>query len=248
MLIFTRFLLFFVFTSVLLSCKKTRDITANEFVEASINAHGMEDFNKKVVEFVFRKHRYTQNKDLEGLIFARRKIMAPDTIDFLHSKNGFSRTFKDKLVVIPDSLSFVYRDALNSVLYFFRLPYVLIDKGAIKTLMKIEKIKGVTYQKIKVSFTEENGGVDHQDNFLYWFNKKTKTLDYLAYRYYTNNGGVRFRVAVNKRTIDGVIFQDYENYSAPKNTRLDEFPRLYSKGKLELISMIENNSIKILNP
>jgi hypothetical protein len=75
MLIFTRFLLFFVFTSVLLSCKKTRDITANEFVEASINAHGMEDFNKKVVEFVFRKHRYTQNKDLEGLIFARRKII-----------------------------------------------------------------------------------------------------------------------------------------------------------------------------
>jgi len=70
----------------------------------------------------------------------------------------------------------------------------------------------------------------------------------LAYRYHTNNGGIRFRVAINKRTIDGVIFQDYENYSGPKNTRLDELPKLYSKGELELISMIENNSIRILNP
>ena len=106
----------------------------------------------------------------------------------------------------------------------------------------------MTYQKIEVNFTDKNRGVDFQDDFLYWINKKTKTVDYLAYRYHTNNGGVSFRVAINRRTIDGVVFQDFENYGASKNTPLDELSELYKKGELKLISMIENNFIKILNP
>ncbi len=197
-------------------CEKVNNTKADEFVEASIKVHGMEDFNKK--------------------------------IDFLHSKNGFRRTFNDKPIAIPYSLAFIYKEALNSVLYFFILPYVLKDKGAIKTLKDIEKIKVVIYQKMEVNFTEKDGGVDFQDNFLYWINKKRKTLDYLAYLYHTNKGGVCFRVAISRRTMDGVVFQDYENYSVPKNTPLDELYKLYKKGELELFSMIESNSIRILKP
>lgn len=123
---FSRLLLLFILTFGFFSCEKIKNITADEFVEASIKAHGMEDSNKKNIEFVFRKYQYTQAKDSEGIIYSRRKIVAPETIDFHHSKNGFRRTFNDNPVVISDSLSFVFKVALNSVLYFYRLPYALL--------------------------------------------------------------------------------------------------------------------------
>ena len=106
---FSRFLLLFILTFGFFSCEKIKNITADEFVEASIKAHGMEDSNKKNIEFVFRKYQYTQAKDSEGIIYSRRKIGAPETIDFHHSKNGFRRTFNDNPIVISDSLSFVFK-------------------------------------------------------------------------------------------------------------------------------------------
>ena len=112
----------------------------------------------------------------------------------------------------------------------------------------IKQIKGKSYQKIGVHFTSENGGVDYQDTFRYWFDEQTKTLDYLAYEYLTDAGGIRFRVAINRRTIAGVLFQDYENYKAPKNTPLDDLPKMYEKGELVLLSRIANDSITLLKP
>ena len=112
--------------------------------------------------------------------------------------------------------------------------------------MDTKQIKGRSYQKIGVHFTSENGGIDYHDTFRYWFDKEIKTLDYLAYKYLTDAGGIRFRVAINRRTIEGVVFQDYENYKAPKNTSLDDLPKMYEKGELELLSLIVNDSITLI--
>ena len=233
---------------VFLSCENTQKYSAEAFVNASIETHGMKAFNKKSIAFRFRNYRYSQTWDSEGLIFTRQKNTTPEIFDRLHSKNGFDRIINNKKAILPDSISKMYSESLNSVLYFFRLPYTLKDVGAIKTLMNTESIMGSSYQKIGVHFTSENGGVDYQDTFRYWFEKETKTLDYLAYQFHTNVGGNRFRVAINRRIIDGIVFQDYENYRAPKNIPLDELPTLYEQGKLELLSLIEKDSIIIMKP
>ena len=230
------------------SCKKNQKLSAEDWVNASIKSHRMDDFNNKKVAFSFREFNYTQNKDAQGIIYTRSKKQSPEQIDVLHSKNGFSRTLNNEPVILSDSLASVYSESVNSVLYFFRLPFSLKDTGAIKTELKSEQIKNRLYQKIGVSFTPENGGVDYQDTFRYWIDKETKKLDYLAYQYHSDGGGIRFRAVVNRRTIGGVVFQDYENYKAPKNSSLDELTDLYKKEKLELISMIINDSIRIVKP
>lgn len=206
----------------------------------------MNEFNKKAIEFQFRNYRYSQTQDKQGLVYTRRKNTTPNILDLLHSKNGFQRTLAGEKVALSDSIALIYSESLNSVLYFFRLPLSLKDPGAIKTLMDTEQINGRTYQKVGVYFTSENGGVDHQDTFRYWFDKEIKTLDYLAYQYHTNAGGVRFRVAINRRAIEGLVFQDYENYTAPKNTPLHDLPKMYEEGKLELVSLIANDSITLI--
>jgi hypothetical protein len=194
---------------LLLACQNSKNLSAGALIEASVEAHGMNEFNKKAIEFQFRNYRYLQTQDKQGLVYTRRKNTTPDILDLLHSKNGFQRTLAGEKVALSDSIALIYSESLNSVLYFFRLPLSLKDPGAIKTLMDTEQINGKTYQKVGVHFTSENGGVDHQDTFRYWFDKEIKTLDYLAYQYHTNAGGVRFRVAINRRVIQGLVFQDY---------------------------------------
>ena len=241
-------LTFTIFLFLLLGCQNSKNLSVETFIEASIEAHGMSEFNKKSIEFQFRNYRYSQTQDKQGLIYTRRKNTTPEVLDLLHSKNGFQRTLANEKVVLADSIALVYSESVNSVLYFFRLPYSLKDTGAIKTLMDTKQIKGRSYQKIEVHFTSENGGFDYQDTFRYWFDEEIKTLDYLAYEYLTDAGGIRFRVAINRRTIEGVVFQDYENYKAPKNTSLDDLPKMYEEGKLELLSLIANDSITLINP
>ena len=231
---------------LLLACQNSKNLSAEALIEASVEAHGMNEFNKKAIEFQFRNYRYSQTQDKQGLVYTRRKNTTPNILDLLHSKNGFQRTLTGEKVALSDSIALIYSESLNSVLYFFRLPLSLKDPGAIKTLMDTEQINGRTYQKVGVYFTSENGGIDHQDTFRYWFDKEIKILDYLAYQYHTNTGGVRFRVAINRRAIEGLVFQDYENYTAPKNTPLDDLPKMYEEGKLELVSLIANDSITLI--
>jgi hypothetical protein len=93
---------------------------------------------------------------------------------------------------------------------------------------------------------EDGGGVDFEDVYHYWFDTEDYSLDYLAYSFLVNDGGIRFRKAINRRKIDGVVFQDYENYKPKINTRaLDSIGNLFNDGQLELLSLIENENIKL---
>ena len=83
--------------------------------------------------------------------------------------------------------------------------------------------------------------------FIYWINKKSYEVEYLAYSFHVNGGGVRFRKAYNERDIEGVRFVDYENYKPKDNsTKLSELENLFRQNKLELLSKIELKNVKVL--
>ena len=98
------------------------------------------------------------------------------------------------------------------------------------------KIDNQEYDKIKVWFSAEGGGKDHEDVFCYWINQKTHTLDYLAYA----NGGPRFRKATKRETVNGIVFQDYENYQIPDKTiPTSDYDKVFIAGNAKLLSKIE---------
>jgi hypothetical protein len=49
------------------------------------------------------------------------------------------------------------------------------------------------------NFGQDGGGKDFDDEFHYWINKQTHKIDYLAYNYQNDDGGVRFRICFNTR-------------------------------------------------
>ena len=119
----------------------------------------------------------------------------------------------------------------------------------IKKLIGEDEIKGKNYYEIEVTFSEEGGGTDFDDSFVYWINKETFTVDYLAYKYATNGGGVRFREAYNPRVVEGIRFVDYYNFKPDnKEVSLPELDQLFTDEKLVLLSKIETKNVKVIIP
>ena len=143
-------------------------------------------------------------------------------------------------------MAFKYIESINSVIYFALLPYKLNDAAVQKERLGKEEIKGKVYFKIGVSFKKEGGGEDYQDLFIYWFDVQDYSLDYLAYSFQVNGGGMRFRKAYNERFVQGIRFVDYVNFKPKSNqVKLETLGQLFVKNELEELSKIELDNIKV---
>lgn len=217
---------------------------AQEIVDRSIKVYGGKKYTKKDFQFDFRKKTYNYHND--GSQYQYKRSFEKDgksIVDNL-SNEGFSRSIDGELQALDDKQKRGGSNGVNSVIYFAMLPHFLNDKAVHKSYLGKTMIKGKEYHKVEVYFDEANGGDDHDDIFIYWFNANTFRLDYLAYSYEVNGGGVRFREAFNSRKIGGVIFQDYINYKGDKTINVREMDRLFIEGKLKELSRIELENIK----
>jgi hypothetical protein len=229
------------------SAKKLKQESTNSLVNDAIKAHGGMLYDGAYYQFVFRGKLYTFNNENGTTYTVKEKDSLGNQIeDALHNGN-FTRKVNDKPIELSDKDISKYSNALNSVIYFATLPHKLKDEAVQKEYVGETVIKEEDYDVIEVTFVEEGGGKDHDDIFMYWINKKSHYINYLAYSYSVNESGVRFRSAYNPRTIDGIRFQDYINWEAPLGTPLQQLPALFEKGELKELSRIETEDIQNLN-
>ncbi len=229
------------------SQKKTPKHKAQEVINQAIMAHGQHLFENATLSFLFRDKQYSARRFDTEYIYTRSfkdgsaliEDMLINSINFSRKKNGVS-------MEIENEWADKYSKSINSVLYFFQLPYLLNDPAVEKTYQGIRQINDKEYYQIKVSFQEENGGDDFNDEYLFWINVNNFEIDYFAYNYITDGGGVRFRSAINKRKVDGLLIQDYINYTPEnKKTPLPDLIKLFEKGKLMERSRIVNFEISL---
>ena len=232
------------FLLLLVACKDINDKTVEEIINKSIEVSGF-NTNEIDITFDFRAYHYEFFRKDYNFTYARTTIKDDKKIrDELSSTKGLKRFIDSVPESLTDSLAMVYSNSLNSVMYFFQLPKPLLDGAVHSELLGEIKIQEATYWTIKVSFSEEGGGEDYQDEYRYWINQDTYEIDYLAYNYNTEGGGIRFRKAINKKRVKGILFQDYQNFSpSNKFEPLDSLPQIYEDGLLSQISLIENKNI-----
>ncbi|WP_276371181.1 DUF6503 family protein [Chryseolinea sp. H1M3-3] len=242
-----KFLLYiFIVTVFMSACDED---PAQKAVDQSIAEHGGELFQNVHIEFDFRNRHYVSHRQ-EGIFTYTREF--PDSsghIKDVLTNDRFHREINGGLAKISEERAKAFTNSVNSVIYFALLPYGLNDRAVIKKYIKETEIKGKKYDLIKVTFQEDGGGKDHEDVFLYWIEKDSHTLDYFAYSYETDGGGVRFREAVNRRAVEGITFQDYINYE-PKtpDATLEDMEALYKNGQLKKLSdiILENIEVRLL--
>jgi len=231
---------------VLLSACTTQDPTGDELVNDAIKVYGA-DYTGKKVTFDFRERTYSVWKNATQYVYTR--TWQDDSLgrvrDVLRNSVHLTRIIEGDTVQVPGAWADKYTNSVNSVLYFFQIPAVLNDPGAVKEYMGKVEIKGEPYYAVQVTFKKEGGGEDYQDIFMYWIHQKNKTIDYMAYSYLTEGGGVRFREAINRRKIDGLMVQDYINYKAEKGTLLESLPEMFESNQLEELSRIINEDVTV---
>ena len=220
--------------------------TAQELVDKSIEYSGLNNIKQSKVTFDFRDKSYEAVRDHGKFILNRTFVKDSLNYKDVLSNEGFQRFINDSLVTLSDKDQNRFGSSVNSVHYFSVLPFGLNDKAVHKKVLSSVMIKGLHYYKIQVTFSEEGGGEDFDDVFIYWIRKDTFQLDYLAYKYQTNNGGIRFRELKEQCIKNGVRFVDYVNYK-PENMNINFFAidKLYEGGKLKKVSEIVLKNIEV---
>lgn len=218
-----------------------------KIVDKAINAAGGEKYNNLNAEFDFRDMHYAARRN--GGAFSYERIFK-DSLGTIHdfvTNEGFKREINGEMVMVHDTMATKYASSTNSVNYFVLLPYGLNDAAVNKKYLGETTINDQAYYKIQVTFSADGGGEDYQDVYLYWFNQKTFSMDYLAYSFAENDEtSFRFRVAYNPRVVNGVRFQDYINYK-PKNNSLsvDQAEELFKQGELIELSRINTENVVV---
>lgn len=220
-----------------------------QVIDKAIEANGAHLFATKKVAFDFRKRRYSVSRSASEYTYTRTfQDTTGQVKDILVNSSDFSRSINGNQVALTEEWKRRYGSSVNSVLYFVEILFRLNDAAVFKSYLGTTTVKGENYHVVKVTFSEEGGGEDFQDEYRYWIHESNYTLDYLAYNYETDGGGARFREAYDRQKIGGITFQNYVNYKPvpdTKETPLDDLPKFLEAGELKELSRIVNENIEV---
>ena len=243
-----KFLLLIGILIISYSCKQEeKQLTAQQIIDKTIENAGGAKYKAATIQFTFRDVKYSSQRENGNYQLTRTSTDSlGETRDIL-TNLGFERYANSTKLILPDSTATKYANSVNSVHYFVQLPFGLNDAAVNKELVGEAEIDGKRYYEVKVTFAKEGGGTDHEDEYMYWIAKEGFTVDYLAYKFYTGKGGIRFRKAYNPRMVKGIRFVDYENYKLEpwEAVDLQNVDELFKAGKLELLSKIETEAISV---
>jgi hypothetical protein len=240
-------LLLCVLALIITSCNNEPNYTAQEIIDKTIKVSGGELYKSAQITFNFRDKVYKSTRQCNKFMLERFATDSTGQIthDMLDN-DGLMRLRDGKPDKVHDTLIAKISDGINSVHYFAHLPYGLNDASVNKELVEETSLKDTEYYKIKVWFNQDGGGTDYQDVYMYWINKERFTIDYLAYTYEVNGGGIRFREAYNARTVNGLRFVDYKNYKPKtKDYSITTIDSLFKNNQLQLLSKIETEDVSV---
>ena len=250
-------ILYFLPIILLLACKadnqkesKNKELSENKIspdyiIQKAIEYSGKDKIKDNKVIFEFRDKTYISERICNQ--FKLTRIDSSKNVKDVFYKDEVKRKINGKSVQLADTTAAAIKSSINSVHYFVHLPYRLKDPAVMAKRLKDDTINNKAYYQLQVKFKEKGGGEDFQDIYHYWFDQEDFSLDYLAYKFYTNDGGMRFRAKRIEKRLDGVIFQDYNNFKpASDNIQIDQLSTAYKNNQLEKVSEIITNPISVI--
>ncbi|MCZ4408950.1 deoxyribose-phosphate aldolase [Cryomorphaceae bacterium 1068] len=228
------------------STTEGRPISRGEaIVDSAIACHGGELYENVDLSFGFRGRNYQairQNGNFEYTNTYRDSL--GNHLRRL-TNDGFTQELNNERIQLSVKDSTARAASVNSVIYFALLPGMLKTEAAKKEFVGKEEIEGNECFKVRVTFSQEGGGEDFDDVFLYWFSTDNYAMDYIAYSYLEDEGGTRFRKAYNRRSVNGLVFQDYLNMAGPTPDSLSFVSDMFKSGQLDTLSRIEVDRLAV---
>ena len=220
----------------------------DSLLDAAVQASGTQLLDSATAAFRFRENLMGYDRRGDAFVYTRehRDSAGVTLVDVL-SNAGVRRYVNGSERGLSPKQAASAAEGVNSIIYFAFLPRALRDDSVRPSYRGVDTVRGRAYHLVHVRFDEAGGGADFEDEFLYWFDIEDASLDFLAYAYATNGGGLRLREAYNARRVNGVAVQDYRNYrpEPPRSLGLDELMDAYREGRLTLLSTIALEDVRI---
>ncbi len=232
---------------IISSCKpKEIVLSAQQIIDKTIVVSGADKIKNSKITFKFRNKKYKAERK-KGSFKLMRSF---DSIVDILNNDGFKRLINNKEIILKNDRTQSYKNSVNSVHYFSVLPFGLNNSAVRKKLLLPSTINKKEYYKVEITFSENGGGEDFEDVFIYWIGKEDFFIDYLAYSYHINGGGKRFRVLKEQCNKNGIRFVDYYNYSILDDTiELSNLDNAFEMNKLKKVSeiILEDIEVKLLD-
>ena len=222
------------------------EMNAQLIINKTIESYGGKTYKNSLIEFDFRDRHYKVFRKNGDFLYERFYSDSSGNIYEGFDNNSVFKKINGQTIDVTVKKSNSIKESINSVIYFFTLPYALNDKAVIKKYLGGSNIKNKPYYLIEVTFKQEGGGSDFEDKYVYWIHKENYSMDYFAYYFHVNRGGSRFRRIHNTRSVNGIIFGDQENFTSEKiNMNIEDYDKMYEEGNLKKISDINIENIKV---
>ncbi|WP_435262074.1 hypothetical protein [Tenacibaculum sp. nBUS_03] len=130
--------------------------------------------------------------------------------------------------------------------YTYSLSWKDEDDTAIEIRLQNEQLlKTINNELVQLNQDDISSYREKINSVLFFVLLPFKLEDPNATTTYKGNNGlaVRFRSFYNRRNVNGIIFQDYNNYTCDPNSSLKEIAELYENDKLTYVSKIEIKNI-----
>lgn len=229
----------------MISCNSSNP--AREIIDRTIALYGGDLYDQMYLEFDFRGRHYTARRQNGDFTYTREFKDSTGYVKDILTNQNFIRMISGDTIELPEKKANAYKNSVNGVIYFALLPQALNDPAVNLELVGNKNLKNKDYYKVKVTFDERNGGKDHEDIFVYWIDKNSYKMDYFAYLFYSDGGGIRFREAVDPININGITLSDYKNFALADTTfDVTLIDSLYINGQLDLLSEIKLENIKVM--
>lgn len=224
------------------------DLSVEDIVDSVYRKNGSGLIDQFNISFDFREFQYARMRSDSGLMKSRKFTNKKgEAIVDTWQGDSLVRTVDGKVIELLEKDQNAYKNSINSVFYFAFLPKALKDPAVNLVLVDEVEIAEKMYYKIKVTFNEEGGGEDFHDIFLYWIGVEDYAMDYMAYQYFTLEGGIRFRAVDQTQEVNGILFKDYLNY-APKENLMNDYmsvDKVFSNDGMKLVSEIRLENIEV---
>ena len=153
---------FFLLCMFFLSCYSEHS-KEKQIIEKSVQVYGWNQKEFSIV-FDFRDYRYKLTRKPDFFSYQRSTFKKGVLVrDIMTSNSKLKRYLDENPFILSDSLTDIYSNSLNSVMYFFQLPRPLNDPAVIANYNGEKTISNKVYWTLKVKFQEKDGGKDFQD-------------------------------------------------------------------------------------
>jgi hypothetical protein len=122
---------------------------------------------------------------------------------------------------------------LNAIAFFHFLPYRMKDQGVVLMYLNSTAVNGVTNERIKVRFDQENGGKAHDNEICLWFDKMTHQLAYFS----TWKTSPCFMKVTETFQVNGITSYNYDVYEISNLSKAPEnYDEEFTSGKARFLA------------